>query len=106
MTQDDQYVYAFADAAEVPRKLLGGKGAGLADMTQLGLPVPDGFTITTAACVARDALRRRLARAGSPSRSTPRVRSARGALRPPARRRGASRCSSPCARARPSRCPG
>ena len=47
----DTYVYAFADAAEVPRNLLGGKGAGLADMTQLGLPVPDGFTITTAACV-------------------------------------------------------
>ena len=47
----DRYVYAFADAAEVPRELLGGKGAGLAEMTRLGLPVPDGFTITTAACV-------------------------------------------------------
>ena len=47
----ETYVYAFADAADVPRNLLGGKGAGLADMTQLGLPVPDGFTITTAACV-------------------------------------------------------
>jgi pyruvate, orthophosphate dikinase len=47
----DQYVYAFADAVEVPRELLGGKGAGLAEMTRLGLPVPDGFTITTAACV-------------------------------------------------------
>ena len=47
----EQYVYAFADAAEVPRELLGGKGAGLAEMTRLGLPVPDGFTITTAACV-------------------------------------------------------
>src|SRR4029077_19593305 len=47
----DQYVYAFADAAEVPRELLGGKGAGLAEMTRLGLPVPAGFTITTAACV-------------------------------------------------------
>jgi pyruvate,orthophosphate dikinase len=47
----DRYVYAFADAAEVPRELLGGKGAGLAEMTRLGLPVPDGFTVTTAACV-------------------------------------------------------
>ncbi|MDX6571541.1 MAG: pyruvate, orthophosphate dikinase [Gaiellales bacterium] len=47
----ETYVYAFADAAEVPRELLGGKGAGLAEMTKLGLPVPDGFTITTAACV-------------------------------------------------------
>jgi pyruvate,orthophosphate dikinase len=47
----DAYVYAFADATEVPKELLGGKGAGLAEMTRLGLPVPDGFTITTAACV-------------------------------------------------------
>ena len=47
----DSYVYAFADATEVPKELLGGKGAGLAEMTRLGLPVPDGFTITTAACV-------------------------------------------------------
>jgi pyruvate,orthophosphate dikinase len=34
------------------RELLGGKGAGLAEMTRLGVPVPDGFTITTAACTA------------------------------------------------------
>ena len=47
----DAYVYAFADATEVPKELLGGKGAGLAEMTRLGMPVPDGFTITTAACV-------------------------------------------------------
>ena len=32
------------------RNLLGGKGAGLADMANLGLPVPPGFTITTAVC--------------------------------------------------------
>src|SRR4029077_16512924 len=47
----DRYVYAFADAWEVRRERLGGKGGGLAEMTRLGLPVPDGFTITTAACV-------------------------------------------------------
>ena len=47
----DTYVYSFADAADVSKDLLGGKGKGLADMTKLGLPVPDGFTITTAACV-------------------------------------------------------
>ena len=34
------------------RPLLGGKGANLAEMTRIGLPVPDGFTITTEACVA------------------------------------------------------
>ena len=47
----DAYVYAFADATEVPKELLGGKGAGLAEMTRLGLPVPKGFTITTATCI-------------------------------------------------------
>src|SRR3954464_12121797 len=46
----DSYVYAFADATEVPKELLGGKGAGLAEMTRLGLPVPPGFTITTEVC--------------------------------------------------------
>jgi pyruvate,orthophosphate dikinase len=45
-------VYAFADGSADMRPLLGGKGAGLAEMARLGVPVPDGFTITTAACVA------------------------------------------------------
>jgi len=35
------------------RDLLGGKGAGLAEMSRIGLPVPPGFTITTEACLAR-----------------------------------------------------
>ncbi len=51
-----RYVYAFADAPELDLKakkaLLGGKGAGLAEMTKLGIPVPPGFTITTEACRA------------------------------------------------------
>jgi pyruvate, orthophosphate dikinase len=47
-----KYVYDFADGAEVGRELLGGKGAGLAEMTSLGIPVPAGFTVTTEACVA------------------------------------------------------
>jgi pyruvate, orthophosphate dikinase len=45
------YVYDFADAADIGRDLLGGKGAGLAEMTGLGIPVPAGFTVTTEACV-------------------------------------------------------
>ena len=46
------YVYDFAESAELGRELLGGKGAGLAEMTALGIPVPAGFTVTTEACVA------------------------------------------------------
>jgi pyruvate,orthophosphate dikinase len=45
------YVYNYVDAADVGRELLGGKGAGLAEMKQLGIPVPDGFAVTTMACV-------------------------------------------------------
>ena len=46
-----RYVYDYTDANGVGRELLGGKGAGLAEMTALGIPVPAGFTATTAACV-------------------------------------------------------
>src|SRR6478752_6968143 len=46
------YVYAFADGSSEMRDLLGGKGAELAEMTAIGLPVPDGFTVTTEACRA------------------------------------------------------
>jgi pyruvate,orthophosphate dikinase len=42
-----RYVYDFDEPAESGRELLGGKGIGLAEMTQLGVPVPAGFTITT-----------------------------------------------------------
>jgi pyruvate, orthophosphate dikinase len=47
-----RYVYDFDEPAEGGRELLGGKGIGLAEMTQLGVPVPAGFTITTDACRA------------------------------------------------------
>jgi pyruvate, orthophosphate dikinase len=47
-----RYVYDFEEPAEGGRELLGGKGIGLAEMTQLGVPVPAGFTITTDACRA------------------------------------------------------
>ncbi len=45
-----KYVYLFSEGNAGMRNLLGGKGAGLAEMTGLGLPVPHGFTITTEAC--------------------------------------------------------
>ena len=47
-----RYIYAFDEASQGGRELLGGKGIGLAEMTQLGVPVPAGFTITTDACRA------------------------------------------------------
>src|SRR5580765_643380 len=55
-----RYVYDFDDHAAAGRKLLGGKGAGLAEMTQIGVPVPAGFTITTDACRAYMAEGKRL----------------------------------------------
>ncbi len=45
-----KYVYLFSEGNGSMRELLGGKGANLAEMTNLGLPVPQGFTITTEAC--------------------------------------------------------
>ncbi|MDY3861998.1 MAG: PEP/pyruvate-binding domain-containing protein, partial [Ruminococcus sp.] len=45
-----KYVYLFKEGNKDMRNLLGGKGANLAEMTGLGLPVPQGFTITTEAC--------------------------------------------------------
>src|SRR5580765_734357 len=47
-----KYVYAFEEGGKEQKFLLGGKGANLAEMTILGLPVPPGFTITTEACNA------------------------------------------------------
>ncbi|WP_026210514.1 pyruvate, phosphate dikinase [Flexithrix dorotheae] len=45
-----QYIYTFSEGNKNMRHLLGGKGANLAEMTQIGLPVPAGFTISTEAC--------------------------------------------------------
>ena len=45
-----QYVYNFKEAYGLGKELLGGKGAGLAEMTHIGVPIPEGFTITTEAC--------------------------------------------------------
>ena len=47
-----KYVYDFSEGNKDMKDLLGGKGANLAEMTNMGLPVPPGFTITTEACLA------------------------------------------------------
>ncbi|MFF7274911.1 pyruvate, phosphate dikinase [Streptomyces griseorubiginosus] len=50
MTKPTKFVYGFAEGSRDMAALLGGKGAGLAEMTRIGLPVPPGFTVTTEAC--------------------------------------------------------
>ena len=45
-----KYVYLFTEGSKDMRNLLGGKGANLAEMTNLGMPIPQGFTVTTEAC--------------------------------------------------------
>ena len=47
-----KWVYEFSEGSKEMKDLLGGKGSGLAEMSNLGLPVPPGFTITTEACRA------------------------------------------------------
>ena len=47
---DTKFVYSFEEGNATMREILGGKGANLAEMKHMGLPVPDGFTITTQAC--------------------------------------------------------
>ena len=76
------FVHDFEFGNKDLKDLLGGKGANLAEMTNLGIPVPPGFTITTDAC-----------------RASRRSRAAASATR-------ATRCSSRCAPARSSPCPG
>src|SRR4029077_3429975 len=45
-----KWIYQFSEGSAKMRDLLGGKGAGAAEMTRAGMPVPHGFTITTEAC--------------------------------------------------------
>ena len=49
--KNSKYVYSFEEADGTDKKLLGGKGAGLAEMTRMGLSVPPGFIVTTEACL-------------------------------------------------------
>ena len=48
--QPKKYVYSFNEGNKDMRDILGGKGANLAEMVNIGLPVPQGFTVTTEAC--------------------------------------------------------
>ena len=47
---DKKYLYLFSEGNKDMREILGGKGANLAEMTNAGMPVPQGFTISTEAC--------------------------------------------------------
>ena len=99
-----KFVYDFTEGGKDQKDLLGGKGANLAEMTRLGLPVPPGFTITTEAC------RQYLADGVVPPEL--RVRGDAGAARAGGRRSGSqlgdprTRCWCRCGRGRSSRCPG
>ena len=102
-----KWVYRFGDGSAEGRadmrNLLGGKGAGLAEMSNLGLPVPPGFTITTEACSyfysQGKSYPPELRRAGRASAgAVSRIRSALGLATP------TTRCSSRCAPERASRC--
>ena len=46
-----KWVFSFEEGNAGMREILGGKGANLAEMTNIGLPVPRGFTISTSACI-------------------------------------------------------
>ena len=97
------YVFDFAEGNKDQRDLLGGKGANLAEMTNLGLPVPPGFTITTEACRAY------LQEGGEPGELSEEVTGHLAALEERWAAGWATprtRCWSACAPGRSSRCPG
>ena len=87
------------------RNLLGGKGAGLAEMANLGLPVPPGFTITTEVCTHYYANGKSLSDGPRASRSQPALAHIARITGKTLRRSRATRCWSRCARARAPRCP-
>ena len=103
-----KHVYFFgngkADGNRHMKDLLGGKGSGLAEMTNAGLPVPPGFTISTEVCNIYYKEKAKIPPAIDREIDEQRRRSSR---RPPARRSGrpTTRCSCRSARARSSRCP-
>ena len=98
-----KYVYDFAEGDRDQRDLLGGKGANLAEMSNLGLPVPPGFTISTEACRAY------LEHGDLPDGLADEVGEHLASLERQLGRTSASRtarCWSRSAPARSSRCPG
>jgi len=99
-------VYEFSEGDKDQKDLLGGKGANLAEMTRLGLPVPPGFTITT------EARRHYLEQGQRPDELRLQVTMALRSLEDQVGRRlgdsatRTTRCWSVCARGRSSPCPG
>ena len=97
-------LWFFEDGSGEMKDLLGGKGAGLAEMTRAKLPVPPGFTLTTEVCLAFYEAGRRL-----PDGLSARDPRGDARARAPDRARASAsprtRCSCPCAAARASRCP-
>ncbi len=99
-----KWVYLFREGDATMRDLLGGKGAGVAEMTRTGVPVPPGFTITTEACNAYydsgkqfpEGMWEQVLDGPEGDRAADRARIS--ATRP-------TRCSSRCARAPSSPCP-
>ncbi len=94
-----------ADGDASMKDLLGGKGANLAEMSSLGLPVPPGFTITTEACTHYYANGSALSRRASTARCRRRWRTVEQPHRQALRRRRRIRCWCRCARARAPPCP-
>ncbi len=102
-TMSDKRVYLFQEGNATMRDLLGGKGANLAEMSNIGLPVPPGFTITTATCNEYYANNRKL-----PAELMDEVRAAVAAVENDLGKSSeipATRCSSPFAPAPSSPCP-
>ena len=104
-----KYVYSFgggtAEGDGSQKNLLGGKGANLAEMARIGLPVPPGFTITTEVCTHFYANGRTYPKGLEKEvDDAPRAASRRRSARSSATRR--TRSSSPSARAPAPRCPG
>ena len=60
LMESTMYVYPFEEANGKDKKLFGGKGAGLAEMTHMGLPVPPGLIITTEACLSYNENKKKL----------------------------------------------
>ena len=99
----DKYVYDFQEGNKDMKDLLGGKGANLAEMTNMGLPVPLGFTVTCEACNAYRAAGRQFP-AGMLEEVAAHLEQLEGWAAASATR--ATRCWSRSARAPRSRCRG
>ena len=79
----NKFVYLFTEGNGSMRELLGGKGANLAEMTRLGMPVPQGFTVTTQACAKyyADGIDIRIIAPVHPGRNSPQPGKDRGTKR-------------------------